>query len=81
MLGQGITNCLDPFIEIAVLENKAVKFVVEMLRILRKRLKAAEGVDRLFKRITELTLFLIELPCRFEVVHAEAWSGALDLIV
>ena len=36
VLSQGITNCLDPFIKITVLENEAIKFVVEMLRILQK---------------------------------------------
>ena len=52
-----------------------------MIRVLRKRFEAAEGINRLFKRIAKLTLFLIQLSGSLEIVHAEAWSGTLDLIV
>ena len=39
MLGQGIAHRLDPFGKIAVLEQAAVKAVLQMIHILRKRLK------------------------------------------
>ena len=47
MLGQRIPHCLDPLGKITVLEYKAVKLIIQMLWILRQRLKAAEGVLRL----------------------------------
>ena len=81
MLSQGITNCLDPFIKITVLENEAIKFVIELLRILRERLKATEGVDRLFKCSSKLLFLFIKLSGGLKVVHAEARSRPFYLII
>ena len=81
VLGEGISHRLDPFIKITVLKYKSVKFIFQMLRVLGKRLKTAEGVGRLLIRIPHLFSFQILLSGCFKISHAVAGCRPLHPVI
>ena len=81
VLGQGVRHRLDPFIEIAVLEYKTVKFIFQMIRVLRQSLKPTECVLWFFKGTSFFFTLLVLLSCHLEIPHAKTWAGPLDTVI
>ena len=72
MTGKGIAHRLNPLGKIAVLKNKAVKPVrVRMLRVLRQRLKAPEGVHGRGKARSLFPLFSHHFSCHLKIAHTK----------
>ena len=71
MLGQGIAHRLDPFGKVAVLKQAAVKPLLQMVHVLRKRLK----FQRPFHRpvgFPFLSSFRIDSPRHLKIAHGKA---------
>ena len=80
MLGQRVTHRLDPFGEIAVLEQAAVKTILHMLHILRQRLENNRPLYFFIIRAHFLSLRRY-FSGNFKVAHTEAGISLRNAVV
>ncbi len=81
MVGQRIAHRLDPLGKIAVLKNKSVELVLQMVHILRQSLKPAKRILRLRECRPFRVLLLHQLPGNLEIAHTKARCSPLYTIV
>ena len=79
---KSISDSFDPFIEVAVLEHKAVEFrILGVFPAVRKDREASVSILGGFVAATLFSGLLIKRCCRLEIMHAVARLSLRDAVV